>query len=125
MIGNMEKDYYFSEDGLGTKQQFYWNKYKQEGRLKENLIKKDKNAMDFIIESAYQYPGKLGIIAIGPLTNLSVAYHLDNSITEKISIVSIMGGSITGMGIRHFFSAEFNFFLDAQAAKIVVDVLKW
>jgi inosine-uridine nucleoside N-ribohydrolase len=29
------------------------------------------------------------------------------------------------MGIRHFFSAEFNFFLDAQAAKIVVDVLKW
>ena len=33
-----------------------------------------------------------------------------------------MGGSITGMGIRHFFSAEFNFFLDAHAAKIVVDV---
>jgi hypothetical protein len=33
-----------------------------------------------------------------------------------------MGGSITGMGIRHFFSAEFNFFLDAHAAKIVIDV---
>jgi len=33
-----------------------------------------------------------------------------------------MGGSITGMGIRHFFSSEFNFFLDAHAAKIVVDV---
>lgn len=56
------------------------------------------------------------------MTNLAVAYHVDNSITEKISIVSIMGGSITGMGIRHFFSAEFNFFLDAHAAKIVVDV---
>jgi hypothetical protein len=34
MIGNMEKDYYFSEDGLGTRQKFYWDKYKQEGRLK-------------------------------------------------------------------------------------------
>lgn len=122
MIGNMDKDYYFSKDGLGTKQQYYWNKYNQEGRLKPDLIKKDKSATDFIIESAEKYPGKLGIIAIGPLTNLSVAFHLDNSIIDKISIVSIMGGSITGMGIRHFFSAEFNFFLDAHAAKIVIDV---
>ncbi len=62
-------------------------------------------ASDFIIESAHKYAGKLGIIAIGPLTNLAVAYHMDNSIIDKISIVSIMGGSITGMGIRHFFSA--------------------
>lgn len=123
MIGNVIKDNYFSADGLGSKQKFYWEKYIQEGRLNQDLIKKDKNAMDFIIESAHQYPGKLGIIAIGPLTNLSVAYHLDNSIVEKICIVSIMGGSITGMGIRHFFSAEFNFFLDAQAAKIIIDVV--
>jgi len=36
--------------------------------------------MDFIIQSANQYPGNLGIIAIGPLTNLAIAYHLDNSI---------------------------------------------
>jgi purine nucleosidase len=63
------------------------------------------NAADFIIQSANKYPGKLGIIAIGPLTNLAVAYHFDNSIVDKISIVSIMGGSITGMGIRHFFSS--------------------
>jgi len=27
MIGNMDKDYYFSKDGLGNKQHFYWNKY--------------------------------------------------------------------------------------------------
>ncbi len=64
----------------------------------------------------------MGIIAIGPLSNLAVAYHLDNTIVDKISVVSIMGGSITGMGIRSFFAAEFNFFLDAHAAKIVVDV---
>ena len=34
IIGNMDKDYYFSEDGLGTRQKFYWEKYIQEGRLK-------------------------------------------------------------------------------------------
>ena len=52
MIGNMDKDYYFSKDGLGTRQHYYWNKYIQEGRLKQDLIKKDKSATDFIIESA-------------------------------------------------------------------------
>ena len=87
------------------------------------MINRDISATDFIIESAYKYAGNLGIIAIGPLTNLAIAYHLDNTIVEKISIVSIMGGSITGMGIRHFFSSEFNFFLDAHAAKIVIDVI--
>jgi inosine-uridine nucleoside N-ribohydrolase len=52
-----------------------------------------------------------------------VAYQLDNSITDEVSIVSIMGGSITGLGMNHFFSAEFNFALDAHAAKIVIDVM--
>lgn len=44
MIGNMDKDFYFSKDGLGNKQNFYWNKYQQEGKLKKDLIKKDINA---------------------------------------------------------------------------------
>lgn len=33
-----------------------------------------------------------------------------------------MGGSISGFGIRQFFAAEFNFFLDAEAAHIVFEV---
>jgi hypothetical protein len=27
LIGNMDKDYYFSKDGLGMKQGYYWSKY--------------------------------------------------------------------------------------------------
>lgn len=38
-------------------------------------------------------------------------------------MVSIMGGSYTGIGIRHFFAAEFNFFVDSYAAKIVIAVI--
>lgn len=52
MIGNVEKDFFFSKDGLGTRQSYYWNKYQQEGRLNKDLIKKDINAAEFIIESA-------------------------------------------------------------------------
>jgi len=78
MIGNMDKDFYFSKDGLGNRQTFYWNKFQQEGKLNKDLIKRDMNAAEFIIESAEKYAGKLGIIAIGPLTNLAVAYHVEN-----------------------------------------------
>jgi len=34
-----------------------------------------------------------------------------------------MGGSLSGMGFREFFAAEFNFFLDPEAAKIVINVI--
>lgn len=78
--------------------------------------------MQFLIESANKHPNDLAIIAIGPLTNLALAYHLDNSIAAKVPIISLMGGSISAFGIRSFFGAEFNFYLDADAAKIVIDV---
>lgn len=61
--------------------------------------------MDFIIESANKYPGDLAIIAIGPLTNLALAYSIDNSIAEKVGMISLMGGSISAFGIRQFFAA--------------------
>jgi inosine-uridine nucleoside N-ribohydrolase len=64
------------------------------------------------------------MIAIGPLTNLALAYSLDPKIaTGKFNCVGIMGGTDSGVGIREFFSAEFNLFLDPEAAKIVVKVL--
>jgi len=44
-------------------------------------------------------------MAIGPLTNVALAYHLDNSIAEKVSMVSIMGGSESAFGIMHFFAS--------------------
>lgn len=64
----------------------------------------------------------MAIIALGPLTNLAVAYHLDNTFAAKVPMISLMGGSIAGFGIRKFFGAEFNFHLDAQAANIVMEV---
>ncbi len=76
------------------------------------------------MESVNKYAGEIGIIAIGPLTNLALAYHLDYSIVDKINVLSIMGGSISSFGIRSFFAAEFNFYLDAESAKIVFETYK-
>lgn len=34
-----------------------------------------------------------------------------------------MGGSTSAFGIREFFAAEFNFYLDAEAAQITMKVI--
>lgn len=75
-----------------------------------------------MVESINAHPGDVAVIAIGPLTNLALAYHTDNSIGDKLGLLSIMGGSISAFGIREFFAAEFNFYLDAEAANITMKV---
>jgi inosine-uridine nucleoside N-ribohydrolase len=93
---------------------------KREGRWHEELIK--EGGVDFLVESINAHPGDVAVIAIGPLTNLALAYHTDNSIGDKLGLLSIMGGSISAFGIREFFAAEFNFYLDAEAANITMKV---
>jgi purine nucleosidase len=63
------------------------------------------SAAEFIVESAHKYKNNLGIIAIGPLTNIAFAYLISPVIKDEISVLSIMGGAFTGLGIRHFFAA--------------------
>jgi inosine-uridine nucleoside N-ribohydrolase len=119
-MGPTHKDYYFSKDGLGLHQQVYVDKLKAEKRWRADLLR--ENAVDFIVESINAHPGEVAIIAIGPLTNLALAYHTDNSIGDKLGLLSLMGGSISAFGIREFFAAEFNFYLDAEAAHIAMKV---
>lgn len=111
-MGPTHKDYYFSKDGLGLQQETYVNRLKAEKRWRGDLLQ-SKYAVDFIVESINAYPGQVAVIAIGPLTNLALAYHSDNAIGQKLGVLSLMGGSISAYGIRQFFAAEFNFYLDA------------
>lgn len=56
------------------------------------------------------------------MTNLAVAYLLDNSIVNNINCVSGMGGTFSNLGRREHFAADFNFHLDPEASEIVLDV---
>jgi inosine-uridine nucleoside N-ribohydrolase len=58
-------------------------------------------------------------MAIGPLTNLAVAYHYDNDITKRISCISLMGCQYSGVGMLEHFAADFNFSMDPHAAHLV------
>ncbi|MCH4816543.1 MAG: nucleoside hydrolase [Saccharolobus sp.] len=84
----------------------------------KRLKAKEKHAALAIIDLASKYAGELEFLAISPLTNLALAYLLDNSIIKKIKKVWIMGGAVFGIG-NITPVAEFNVWVDPDAAKIV------
>ena len=84
-----------------------------------NLSSADGNAVDMIIQYARQYPNELELITIGPLTNIALAIRKDPEIQSLIKHVYVMGG--TGLGPGNITPvAEFNFWVDAEAASIVI-----
>jgi len=101
-----------------------WEKHYDESVLKpfENLENPliDKCSPLKIIELSHKFKGHLNFLAIGPLTNLSVAFMLDPSLPERINNIVIMGGSYTSLGNIKT-NVEFNFACDPIAAKMVID----
>ncbi|MCA9909521.1 MAG: nucleoside hydrolase, partial [Anaerolineae bacterium] len=80
----------------------------------------DAHAVDKIIELIHQYPHELDIITLGPLTNIAWACAKAPEIATLVKSVVVMGGSGLGPGnITPL--AEFNVFVDAEAAQIVID----
>lgn len=77
------------------------------------------HAVDAIIHYAEKYAGELEIVTLGPLTNLAMAVLKSPAIIEKIKHVFVMGGAgLTPGNITPL--AEFNFYVDAEAADIVI-----
>jgi inosine-uridine nucleoside N-ribohydrolase len=64
-------------------------------------------------------PGEITIAAIGPLTNIAILLRSDPEIAPLIRGIAIMGGSLSGGNITP--SAEFNFYADPEAARVVFD----
>lgn len=86
---------------------------------KTNQEIEELSAVDFIIESAHKYAGSLTIYLVAPSTNLAKALVKDPTIASKIKQIVVMGGAVEVKGNATAF-AEFNFFQDPEAAKIVL-----
>jgi purine nucleosidase len=83
------------------------------------LEKQSGHAVDIIIEMALRFPGELEIIALGPLTNLAMAILKEPTLPDMIKRIYIMGGAGLGQG-NITPVAEFNFYVDAEAAHLVI-----
>lgn len=77
------------------------------------------HAVDFLIETVHKNPGDIHLLAIAPLTNIAMAIKKDPTIVPKIPHLYIMGGTNNALG-NITPSAEYNFYVDPEAAKIVL-----
>ncbi len=83
-----------------------------------HLPTEEIHGAELILRNSRTYPG-MRLLAIGPLTNVALAYLLDPSLPERISELVIMGGTDTLKG-NCTPAAEFNFRCDPEAADVVL-----
>jgi purine nucleosidase len=76
------------------------------------------HAIDAIIDLVMANPGQISILAQAPLTNIALAYLKEPRIVGAVKHLWIMGGTDNDVG-NITPAAEFNFFIDPEAAKIV------
>ena len=77
----------------------------------------EKHAVNFIIDTLMESDGDITLVPVGPLTNIAMAIRLEPRIIPKIKAISLMGGAY-GLG-NTTPAAEFNIFVDPEAAHVV------
>ncbi|MEJ8545196.1 nucleoside hydrolase [Brevibacillus borstelensis] len=96
------------EDGLG-------------GALRDASVKTQTAtgfAPDFLIENVLRHDGEVTLIMTAPLTNLAVAVRKCPEIVRHVKEVIVMGGVVKDFG-NVTPTAEYNIYVDPEAAKIV------
>ena len=79
----------------------------------------DEPAAELIARAARENPGRLDLLAVGPLTNLATALQLEPKLPELVSHVTIMGGAVHHPG-NITPAAEANIHNDPEAARMVL-----
>lgn len=89
-----------------------------DGRATHTTVRPE-SATQFIIDSIKQHPHEVTILAVGPLTNLALAIRSAPEIVPLIKRIVYMGGAIEIPG-NTTPAAEFNWWFDPEAARIVL-----
>ena len=76
-------------------------------------------AWDKIYREAVMYDGELVVVAVGPETNLAMAFSKYPQLSSILKKIVIMGGTLTTGNVSEY--AEANIYHDAEAAKIVFE----
>jgi inosine-uridine nucleoside N-ribohydrolase len=98
--------YAHGENGLGGVQ-FPEPKTKPVSETASQLIRRIVRA----------HPGEVSILALGPLTNLAIAFREDLGLAKMVRSIVLMGGSLSRGNVTP--SAEFNIYVDPEAAQEV------
>lgn len=96
------------EDGIG-------NQYREPSERQAQHM----SAADFIVQQIQASPGKVTVVAVGPLTNIAKAIQTDPTIVNTIERLVVMGGAVTVPGNVTPY-AEANIYSDPDAAAFVL-----
>ncbi|WP_046468503.1 nucleoside hydrolase [Allosalinactinospora lopnorensis] len=80
----------------------------------------DAHAVDWLAAQALAEPGTLTLAAIGPLSNVAMMVRRHPEAAAALREVVVMGGAAFVQG-NTTPAAEFNFFADPEAARLVVE----
>ncbi len=79
----------------------------------------DGHAVDYIIDTLRTHPaGTITLCPLGPLTNIATAFQKAPDIAERVQEIILMGGAYFEVG-NITPAAEFNIYVDPEAADIV------
>jgi len=76
------------------------------------------HGVSWLIETLLGAPEPITVCTLGPMTNLAVALIMEPRITAHIAEIVSMGGAFSGGNLMP--AAEFNIFVDPEAASIVL-----
>ena len=88
-------------------------------KIAENYELQDQHAVDFIIQTCHDFKDQIYLCPTGPLTNIAMSLQKDPSIIKKIKEIVFMGGAAMTLG-NITPAAEFNIYVDPEAAKLVL-----
>lgn len=101
----------------------YWAGHEGEGLLDaadEAPAPASEHAVDFLVRRVMAAPGRIHLVAIGPLTNVALAFRREPRLAENLAGLTIMGGAFRGPASAHLPYVEHNIRCDPEAAAIVL-----
>ena len=102
----------------------FWPGHEGKGLLSSDedgaLVPSSEHAVDYIVRTIMGNPGEIHLVAVGPLTNVAIAFLREPRLAECLSHLTIMGGAIRGRSDLHLPYAEHNIACDPEAAHVVL-----
>ena len=87
--------------------------------VEPTMTLQDQHAVDFLIETLRREPsGSVTLCPLGPLTNIATAFVQAPDIKARVQEIVLMGGAYFEVG-NITPAAEFNIYVDPEAAEIV------